>query len=43
MTDFNPLKWQEIFAQLIEEGHYDVGSQVSWRTCMWKIKNSKAE
>ena len=26
MTDFNPLKWQEIFAQLIEEGHYDVGS-----------------
>jgi len=26
MTELNPLKWQEIFAQLIEEGHYDVGS-----------------
>jgi hypothetical protein len=25
MTEFNPLKWQEIFAQLVEEGHYDVG------------------
>jgi len=26
MTELNPLKWQEIFSQLIEEGHYDVGS-----------------
>jgi len=26
MTEFNPLKWQEIFSQLVEEGHYDVGS-----------------
>ena len=26
MTELNPLKWQEIFSQLVEEGHYDVGS-----------------
>jgi hypothetical protein len=26
MTELNPLKWKEIFAQLVEEGHYDVGS-----------------
>jgi hypothetical protein len=24
MDELNPLKWQEIFAQLVEEGHYDV-------------------
>ena len=23
MTELNPLKWQEIFSQLVEEGHYD--------------------
>ena len=26
MTELNPLKWQEIFSQLVEEGNYDVGS-----------------
>jgi hypothetical protein len=26
MTEFNPLKWQEIFAQLVEEGPYETGS-----------------
>ena len=26
MTEFNPLKWQEIWEQLSEEGSYDVGS-----------------
>jgi hypothetical protein len=26
MTELNPLKWQEIFSQLVEEGHYDFGS-----------------
>ena len=26
MTEHNPLKWQEIFAQLVEEGPYETGS-----------------
>ena len=26
MTELNPLKWQEIFAQLVEEGPYETGS-----------------
>ena len=26
MTELNPLNWQEIFSQLVEEGHYDVGT-----------------
>lgn len=25
MTDFNPLKWQEIWEQLSEEGSYETG------------------
>jgi hypothetical protein len=26
MTEFNPLKWKEIWEQLVDEEHYDVGS-----------------
>jgi hypothetical protein len=26
MTELNPLKWKEIWEQLVDEEHYDVGS-----------------